>query len=645
MSAHGGLCFWDGRAVPPMLIEAIDKSLCFQGPDSCGNVSVGSTRMLFRGLQLTPESVSEQQPIVSGEYYLTWDGRLDNRDDLLLHLRGAVSSEGPDSEIVIASWQQGDDGCLPRLLGEWAVAVWDNRKQRLCLARDYSGACPLFYTLTETGVCWSSELATFTSSAIQEEFGALRLDECWIAGYLGRGAEPDATPYCGIRAVPPGCVVSIRDHKVSRSRYWSFDPDNQIRYKYDWEYEEAFRHLLQNAVRSRLRSHRPVWAQLSGGLDSSSLLCIADVICRQEPHGVQVPQVEAVSAVYPESPESDEREFIEAIEIQRGCRGHYFPDITYMLASPAPYETWPASPHYFDCFAIRERAICDAMAKCGARVQVCGDGGDELLGNAGDGLPNQQDALFRRDWATLRRELTVWSTILRKSQFHSVADLATTLLPRRVQLQMDRNSKLLLSLVPQSFARAQEIQSRFMSTPDPYGYSLPSQRGRSEALMSVIRRISETPFRRVGAVHVTYPYLDRQLVAFLLSIPMDQLTRPGERRSLMRRALLPIVPRKVLMRRSKRSPDTALYRAMLRQWSSVSPLLVDPLVCSLGFIDRRALQSAAERVCHGTFPVTLFAKALMLELWLQHSRIVGTPVSMVPAVREYSHLKRNEAQV
>ena len=638
MSAHGGLCFWDRRVVPPMLIHVIDNSLRFQGPDSRGNVCVGWASLLFRGLHITPESVSEQQPAVSGECYLTWDGRLDNRDDLLMQLSGAASSQSGDSEIVIASWLQWNQDCLPRLLGEWALAVWDKREQRLCLARDYSGACPLFYTVTKAGVCWSSELATFTASAIQEEFGALRLDEGWIAGYLARGAELDATPYCGVRAVPPGCVVSIREGKVSTSRYWSFDPDNQIRYKSDCEYEEAFRHLLQAAVRSRLRSHRPVWAQLSGGLDSSSVLCIADAICAREQHSLPAPRVEAVSAVYPGSPASDEREFIECIEAQRGYRGHYFTDIDYMLASPAPYETWPASPHYFDCFAIRERAICDAMARSGARVQLCGDGGDELLGNAGDGLPNQQDALYTREWATLWRELREWSAILRKSQLHSFGDLVSTLLPKRVQLQIDKNSKLLLSLVAQPFVRTQDIRLRYMGAPDPYGYSLPSQRGRSEALMTVIRRVSETPFRRVGAVHVTYPYLDRRLVAFLLSIPMDQLTRPGERRSLMRRALLPIVPRKVLTRRSKRSPDTALYQAMLRQWPSVSPLLADPLVCSLGFIDRHALQSAAERVRHGTFPVTLFAKALMLELWLQHSHIVTTPVSTSCALREYSHL-------
>jgi asparagine synthase (glutamine-hydrolysing) len=617
MSALAGICHRDGSPVLQNLFDAIHSTLIDQGPDGGAVVVSGSVGMAFRSLQITPEPDSgKQQPLRRGDLILTWDGRLDNRDDLLLQLRQEVGANEPDEALVAAAWTRWNAGCLSQLIGDWALAVWNSREQSIYLARDFAGTCPLFYSDRRGRVLWSSELATFLRPEVEELQGALSLDESWIAGYLsGYGCDPGPTVYREVRMVMPGHVVEISRKGTTSKRFWAFDPENQVRYRYDHQYEEEFRFLFRQAVRRRLRAKRVVTAHLSGGLDSSSLVCMADLIVAENKTGDS--RVETVSATFPSSPESDESEYISCIEKWRGQRGRHFPDRSYEIGSLRPYDTWPASPSFFDCYAVREKAICDAMAEYGSRIQMAGEGGDEMLGNAGEGVPNQQDLVQQCAFRKLWQELPQWSAIHRRSIWHSAGLLIGSYLPPGMQSRLETGTRKTLDLVNRSFQDRHDILTKYMGARDDYGYHIPSQRGRSEALAVVVRRISTVVFRRVGAVHATYPYLDRSLVAFLLSLPMDQIARPGQRRSLMRRSLADIVPAPVLWRKSKRSPDSSLHRGLLRNVEILMRLADNPVVSQLGFIDADRFSRSVRAVADGTYSATTLGLTVMLELWLR----------------------------
>src|SRR6185436_21089957 len=122
----------------------------------------------------------------------------------------------------------------------------------------------------------------------------------------------ERTAYRNIHSVPPGVALIVRDKCIEKREFWRPDTVREIRYRSDAEYEEHFRDLFREAVRCRLRADRPVWAELSGGLDSSSVVCMADqVIASGE---ADVAQLETVSYVYDNSPASDERRFIREVE-------------------------------------------------------------------------------------------------------------------------------------------------------------------------------------------------------------------------------------------------------------------------------------------------------------------------------------------
>jgi len=148
--------------------------------------------------------------------------------------------------------------------------------------------------------------------------------------------------------------------------------------------------------------------------------------------------------------------------------------------------------------------------------------------------------------------------------------------------------------------------------------SRPSDLEQFRSFLSAARTVSNGAFRDRGFIETAHPYLDLRLVEFLFSIPFDQKVRPGQTRSLMRRALQDLLPGKVLIRRSKRGPEEAFFRAVRREWPWLRLLFEKPLVCSRGYMNARRLQAALDRARHGC-ELQSFAliKTISLEFWLR----------------------------
>src|SRR5260370_14499295 len=196
---------------------------------------------------------------------MTWDGRLDNRDELIPQLWSDLTDDQSDVGLAGAAFDRWGTDCFAKLIGDWALAISNPREKELSLARDYLGIRHLFYYSTSKKVIWCSHLAPLALSGAQ-----FTLCDEYVGGYLALYADAYLTPYREIRSVPPGKFVRIRDGIATVHNYWTYNPKRQIRYKTDIDYEEHFRHLFRQAVRRRLRTDSPVLAELSGGFDSSS---------------------------------------------------------------------------------------------------------------------------------------------------------------------------------------------------------------------------------------------------------------------------------------------------------------------------------------------------------------------------------------
>jgi asparagine synthase (glutamine-hydrolysing) len=615
MSALGGIYNFNDKPVDERALIALGTALESHGPDGGDAVTSGSIGLVYRALHTNRESRLERQPLISTErHILCWDGRLDNRTELISLLAFELNHERSDAAIAMAAYLKWGADCLVRFIGDFALSVWDPESRTLLLARDPVGPRPLYYHANKDRIVWSSELMPLLGLRDVE----LEIDDEYVAGFLGRGVEVDVTPYRNIYAVAPGRAVVIRDGRVTVHTFWQLSPKTKIRYNSDQEYEEHFRSLFREAVLCRLRVDGPVWATLSGGLDSSAIVCMADEIMASE--SVEASRLETVSYVYDESTTSDERKFIQCVEEQRGATGHHLRDEDHPMLGSFPDESAISFPNFLDCFVNRQRAMCAAMKADGARVLFTGHGGDEVLCSGANPTPEFGDLLVEHRLIELHRALIAWAKALKRPYLDLLwRDGLLPLLPPRLQLFF--GVKPHFKLPPwyaKEFVAKMNMRERYLPSGNEPGFALPSARDQAAGFQSAMKMVSKSSYRDRGGIEVSHPILHRPLVEFLQAIPFEQHLRPGETRSLMRRALKHLLPGKVLKRRSKKGPQEALFRAVARQWPRLRPILDDPLVCARGYMDAAELRTALERVRHGceinAYPIL---QTICLEFWLR----------------------------
>ena len=161
---------------------------------------------------------------------------------------------------------------LFRSLGDWALSVWDPIARSLILAKDPIGTRHLFYAAGQDQITWSTIL-----DLLIPRDRPIKFEEEYIAGWVTLFPAVHLTPFAGIYGVPPSCFVRLRPRTRTTSQYWDFEPGKKIRYGKDEDYEDHFRTIFATSIHRRLRSDRPVLAELSGGMDSSSIVCVADL--------------------------------------------------------------------------------------------------------------------------------------------------------------------------------------------------------------------------------------------------------------------------------------------------------------------------------------------------------------------------------
>ena len=135
---------------------------------------------------------------------LSWDGRLDNRDDLLLRLRDSLRGDTSNAALALAAYERWGTSGLVHLIGDWSLVIRDRANRTIILASDFAGVRPLYYSVQPGRVLWSSRLQSLVEATKISE-----LDEQYVAGFLMFGGCPNHTPYKGIYSVPPGHAVCV----------------------------------------------------------------------------------------------------------------------------------------------------------------------------------------------------------------------------------------------------------------------------------------------------------------------------------------------------------------------------------------------------------------------------------------------------
>jgi asparagine synthase (glutamine-hydrolysing) len=557
---------------------------------------------------------SSPQPFLAyrNQRWLLWDGRLDNRDDLLKEA-AHLDPSSADVQIVAAAYDRSGVEAFAQWVGDWAVSICDDATQEILLARDFIGTRPLFYRIDKDQVIWSTVLDPLVLLSERSP----QICESYLAGWLSFLPESHLTPYVDVFTVPPSFFVRIRNGRAIVRRYWNFENVHRIRYRTDREYEEHFFSVFREAVRCRTDSSTPILAELSGGMDSSSIVCVADSLLAAG--HLQTPRIDTVTYYDAAEANWDELPYVGKVEQKRGRAGHHIdigPGSFAATESKAgQFRAVPTSPYAKSGAAD---SFSRLISEGGYRVVLSGLGGDEILGGVPTPIPELADLLVRLRALRFLQQSIRWALAKRTPVIALWWTVIQQFLPEGVHPTSRRTGEF--SWLTQEFAQRNRNDLVFRQPRTKLIGRLPSLQANLATLDTLRRQLSCVALESRPAYEWRYPFLDRDLVSFCFSIPREQMVRPHQRRSLMRRALAGTVPREILERRRKAYVSRGLVKVLTAEWSRVQQnghLLSQ----ELGIVQSDAIESALRDAEQGReVRIIPLLRTLALEEWLRNVR-------------------------
>jgi asparagine synthase (glutamine-hydrolysing) len=619
MSGIAAVYRLDGAPVEEMLLDRLLSSIRHRGPDRVGRRIDNSIALGHATLCTTPESMREIQPVCDEDagLWLTLDGRIDNRDEVaaVVSASGARLRIDTDAELMLRAYECWGDEFPRRIVGDFAFALWDGRKRQLFCARDPGGIKPFYYYFDGRIFVCGSELRQML------EIPDLHLapNEGFIGEYLcGMRINREESFLKSISRLPPAHWLRVSSEGIVQRRYFDLDPGVEVRYRSDEEYQAHYRDILASAVRSAMRSTTGVAAELSGGMDSSSVVCMAQELLRGG--RVQNLPFESFSLVYPDE-EYDERRYVEEIAARWGLRANFItPSLDSARVLPERATLHKDVPGYPNGIVYDE--IKSLVAKKGFRVLLTGMGGDQWL----SGAP--------RYYADLIRELKLrelWEDLRLNWRFGQpdasrLRNLLQygiwPLLPRFARRGVKRISGI--DEIPRwlrpEFARRINLAERIRRiTTYPSGLTFAQQNvyeAFAQGWTVHAFEIGDRDAARFG-LEQRHPLYNRRMLEFAFALPDDQRFRGKFTKFIMREAMKDSIPASIRERLDKGNLGS-VSGEMLRRLGG-ERLFESLAVVSLGWVD----QAHVAAICRGGLPVNNGAamwflwKVLNIELWLE----------------------------
>ncbi len=575
-------------------------------------------------LSILDLSDAGRQPMSSpdGRYWLCFNGEIYN----YIELRGELEAGGErfasssDTEVLLRLLQREGVSCLSRCNGMWSFALWDRQERKLLLARDRFGVKPLYYTTAGSLFAFASEIkALLTLPEVGRE-----PDERAVADYLvhGRVDGFDFTFFKQIQSLPAGSCATVTFDSgtpaITITRWWNLAAavDAAAAETAGMAFADAATHLrelLTDAVKIRLRSDVPVGTCLSGGLDSSAVVCLA------APHLTPVNQ-NAFSACYADF-ERDESRWIKMVIKQTGIRPHaVYPqgeELRRDLQRLLHHQEQP-----FSSTSIYAQWRVFELAKAqGVTVTLDGQGADETLAGydyffpvyyaqllkAGHGLrwAAACHARARRQHTPLWRECA--STAGGFFDHRRMTRLAGRISPQYATGWV----------APHLLKTARELRA---PQPLPGGEYLNRRLGEvfaASGLPALLRYADRNAMAH--GVESRMPFMDWRVAAFLLALPAAYKLRDGESKAVFREAMRGIIPDPIRQRQDKvgfETPETAWFRTVLQPELAV--FMKKAASNSLPWLQPKPLRALWQSHSAGTFDASRpIWRAWCLHLWTE----------------------------
>ena len=546
-------------------------------------------------------------------YDVVLDGSLDNRAELARELGAPAADADPvgGPRLLAAAYERWGEDCPSHLRGELAFILWDRRERRLFASRDGFGQRELFYARAGSQLRLASQLqmllARPSPSDLDFEFAA-----DFLAGIGGCGA---ATPFRQVSRLEAGHRLSAGAGRLATSPWWlpaerPWPPERSA-----GEAVEEFRALLEEAVACSLGTGGRVWAELSGGLDSSSICCLAMQILQGEPERAR--DFATLTYAWKHSPQCDERQWSDRVVAQYGLVNHQvFCDDLFFdgIAEECRYRSEP----HFGLFAHPlQRAAGELLRAAGVEVLLSGGRAESVV------LGDQMPPILLADTLRSLRLGKLWDQLGRwhRGTHLPLANLLVAFALRPL-LDRRRYSRSILDRgevhpwVDQRFARRMQVAQRGRRTRLARRFRSLAQQHQVEMLRRSEQKIVRGSLE--WSCEIRHPFLYRPLVELALAIPWEQKLAPEGGKVLLRRAMAGRLPEAVRTRRGGGGPGADMYKAFARRWHAIEPVVSSSLLVSLGLLDGVEFRRAAELARFGAVEKFVgFLSCLAFEYWLR----------------------------
>ncbi len=600
------MCGIAGFYGPPddALLGAMTDRIAHRGPDDEGAYVTPAASLGHRRLSIIDiEGGHQPMSNVADDLHMVYNGELYNFRELREELAGEgwTFSTASDSEVFLRAYEAWGPACFGRFNGMWGVALLDERgaEPQVVLSRDHFGIKPMYLCRTGGRTLFASEIKALLADP------SLRpgVDEDRLAEYLLRGLHDhdERTFFTDVRQVLPATYVVIDSNGRRSERYWepALGADPQA------ADPERFRTAFRRAVERRLVADVTVGTCLSGGLDSSSIVCtMTDLLRQHVPDASSMGErLRTFSAVFDGDP-IDEQKYIEPVLAATGAASDYVRPVSADLIADLPRLVWHQDEPMVSSGPYAQYRVM-ALAEGKAKVLLDGQAGDELLAGY---VPYQyvylRQLLRQRAYRRLASEAwkarDVLSPLVRQRLTDRGRAVDVPSLLKASFLGADRRAA-----VRRADERSQDdLKLRLLQ--DLTRYSLPSLL-RYEDRNSMAHSIESRP-----------PFLDQELVELVLSMPADAIVRDGWSRAIFRQAMEGVLPEAIRLRRKKIGFTTPEIRWLRSQRAAIQGVFRSPSFASRPYWDGPAVARAFKACCDGELEESpFFWRVLDIEAWLR----------------------------
>jgi asparagine synthase (glutamine-hydrolysing) len=556
MSAIFGIINKKNEPVSNESIHKIQQVILHRATDGSGlwktnNVALGHCKLI-----VYPQQINEQLPVETTDFVLTADARIDNRDELynLLNLDKQQCAAEPDSYLILKAYQKWGEQCVDHLEGEYVFAIWNKTCQQLFMVTDHIGFRPVFYYDSPDQFIFCSEIKGIVATKTTPNY----FNEVHLIEYHFQKYDAAATYNKEIFALHGGSTLNLADNKVSFKKYWSPKPIGKYHFTKDEEWTDCLKDLLYKSVEKRLNPDVPVGVTLSGGLDSTSIACILSELLAKKNKPLY-----AFSSVLPLNHggiDQDEREYIAIVNkhcpniVQTFVEANGVGPLTNVADA---FEKEEGIPNAF--FYMNNAILTEAQHK-NIRILFTGYGGDYSASWKGNTVIYQllQQGKFKMALTLLKAfskndNKNLLQLIKSEYAAHTVIYQQLSKLIRHRQIDWQRRSvlrneltdKYLKEIAPSQTVNNSTFMTEFI------------QSGR-------LSRMIGMPANRGAHYNIATcdPMLDKEVLTFLMEVPMHLFNKNGYKRSLLRHAMAGVIPSEIQWRKDK-LPFAPAYRSRI----------------------------------------------------------------------------------